>query len=415
MKRLFVLLILMTAGAQARASDRVSELERKLESLSQEVERLKLGGAGRAAERTLGSKLALGGYMEINAQNFARRDEKGDPAGKRSASDAQRLVLVGDYAYDESISFRFELEFEHGGTGEGAEERGEAGIEQAFIDFRHSDPLRARIGHILVPMGLVNVSHEPPAFHGVRRPSVEELIVPSTWHENGLGLLGRAGPLSYETYLVAGLEAVGSPSGEGFTGSEGIRGGRSEGSHSSIEDRAWVSRLDLRPVPGVLAGGSIYIGEADQNITASAVPVTLWEAHASAEYAGAELRALYAEGRIGNADAVNAAQAGRDPAFSDFVGRRLFGGYAQAAFNALSLRPETKQYLAPFVRYERYDTQSRVPDGSPNDAANSRVEYTLGLTYKPIPAVALKLDRQWLRNQARTGVNQWDFGIGLIF
>jgi hypothetical protein len=159
----------------------------------------------------------------------------------------------------------------------------------------------------------------------------------------------------------------------------------------------------------------LYLGKAGQDSVGQDVPVTLWEAHASAESHGAELRALYAQGTIGNATAVNAAQLANDPSFRDFAGRRLFGGYVQGAYNALSLCPKTKQYLAPFFRYERYDTASQVPQGFAGNPATSRVEYTAGLTYKPIPQVALKADYQWKRNEARTGVDQWNLGLGLIF
>ena len=92
------------------------------------------------------------------------------------------------------------------------------------------------------------------------------------------------------------------------------------------------------------------------------------------------------------------------------------GGYAEASFDVLTLVPNAKgQALSPFFRYERYDTQWKVPAGFTKDPANSRVEYTLGLTYKPLAQIAVKLDQQWKLNQARTGVNQWNFGLGYIF
>jgi hypothetical protein len=56
-----------------------------------------------------------------------------------------------------------------------------------------------------------------------------------------------------------------------------------------------------------------------------------------------------------------------------------------------------------------------MPAGIAKDPANSRVEYTLGVTYKPIPKIAVKLDQQWKLNQSHTGVNQWNLGLGYIF
>ena len=96
------------------------------------------------------------------------------------------------------------------------------------------------------------------------------------------------------------------------------------------------------------------------------------------------------------------------------VGERLFGGYTQLAYNVLSVL-HASQYLAPFVRYERYDTQQKVPAGYTKSAANSRTEYTVGLTYKPIQQVVIKGEWQDLDNQAGTGVNQVNLALGYIF
>ena len=92
----------------------------------------------------------------------------------------------------------------------------------------------------------------------------------------------------------------------------------------------------------------------------------------------------------------------------------MFGGYAQLAYNVLSLF-KTNQYLAPYVRYERYDTQKQVPTGYSKNPANSRTEYTIGLTYKPISQVVIKGEWQDLDNQANTGVNQVNLALGYIF
>ncbi|MBI4060168.1 MAG: hypothetical protein HY403_01930, partial [Elusimicrobia bacterium] len=172
---------------------------------------------------------------------------------------------------------------------------------------------------------------------------------------------------------------------------------------------------EYKPVPGVLVGGSFYAGQADQGLAANSVPVTLWEGHMKAEYRGAELRALYAEGRVGGADTVNIAQ-GFTNAAKTSVGSRLFGGYVEGAYDLLTLTNDARGHsLSPFVRYERYDTQADTPEAFAKNPANSHIEYTLGVTYKPIPQVAVKADHQWMLNQARTGVNQWNLGLAYIF
>ena len=50
--------------------------------------------------------------------------------------------------------------------------------------------------------------------------------------------------------------------------------------------------------------------------------------------------------------------------------------------------------LTPFVRYERTDTQKDVPAGFARDGSNDRKAWTVGLDFKPIPQLALKVDWQ---------------------
>lgn len=429
-KIIFITLILgLTAAARSQTTpspDRISELERKIDALSQEMEKLKLGEAAaepRADQSVAGyapaaskvyraaeNKISIGGYGEMTYQNFSKRRQNAAAAGVRDEADFLRAILYVGYKFNDWILFNSELEFEHGTTGN---TRGEASLEQGYMDFRLSEPFGIRAGMMLVPMGITNEIHEPTTFHGVRRPSVEQNVIPTTWRENGVGVFGEYGMLSYRSYLMTGLQAVSNTGVTGFSGSTALRSGRSSGAKSFAEDFAWVGRLDIAPIEGVRIGGSLYQGEADQGLSVTAIPVSLWEGHAQAEYRGVEVKALYTQGKVGNADTVNSLQ-GFTNAAQTSVGSRFFAGYAEAAFNVLSLTP-SRHYLAPFFRYERYDTQWKTPSGFAKNPANSRVEYTLGLTYKPIAQVAVKMDQQWKKNQARTGVNQWNLGLAYIF
>lgn len=423
------LLLALAPAARAQDSAKLGELERKLDVLTQEIEKLKLGEAAEEPSaaaaglhgfapaaskvyRAAPNKASIGGYGEMSYQNFSRRRQNASASGSKSEADFLRAVLYFGYKYNDWILFNSELEFEHGSTGKG---RGEVSIEQAYVDFRISEPLGARAGVLIVPMGLQNEIHEPTTFHGVRRASVETNIIPSTWRENGAGVFGELGPVSYRSYIVAGLQATSNNGVTGFSSSSALRNGRSSGAKSAAEDLASVTRVDWKPAQGVLVGGSLYVGQADQDFTAASVPVTLWETHAKAEWRGFEGRALYAEGRVGNADTLNAAL-GHAPAGGNSIGSKIFGGYVEGAYDVLSGWSGSKgHYLAPFFRYERYDTQADTPELWAKNPANSRVEYTAGLTYKPIPQVAVKADHQWLRNQARTGVNQWNLGLAYLF
>ena len=411
----------------AQDSVKLGELERKVDVLTQEIEKLKLGesadpiaegavsGFAPAASKVYRarlSKISIGGYGEMTYQNFSKRRQDADPAAVRDEADFLRAVLYVGTKFNDWILFNSELEFEHASTGKG---RGEVSVEQAYIDFQLRPEIGVRAGTLIVPMGLQNEVHEPTTFHGVRRTSVEQNIIASTWRENGAGVYGDFGPLSYRAYLVSGLQATTNTGVTGFAASGGLRNGRSSGAKSYAEDLASVTRIDYKPVSGVMIGGSVYVGQADQSLIAVSVPVSLWESHLKAEYRGAELRALYAEGRVGNADSVNIAN-GYTSGARTSIGSKLFGGYVEGAFDVLTLSKDSRGHsLSPFFRYERYDTQAQTPAAFAKNPANSRVEYTAGLTYKPISQVAVKADHQWMRNQARTGVNQWNLGLAYIF
>lgn len=413
-------------GQESRGQDRITELERKLDVITQELEKLKLGeaaepvaeaprGQAPAATKVYRAKerrLSIGGYGEMSIQDFSKRNQTGAVAGKSDEADLLRAVLYFGYKYNDWILFNSEVEFEHASTGKG---RGEVSVEMAYLDFKLNDQVGLRGGLLLVPMGLINEVHEPTTFHGVIRPSVERYIFPSTWREGGGGFVVDSGPVSFRSFVLGGLQAIkdSTPGLTGVQGSDILRNARSSGAKTLAEDPAWVSRLDVTPFPGTIAGGSFYIGEADQGKVVHSVPVTIWELHARSEYKGLELRGLYVAGRIGNADTVNAAN-GLTNAAKTSAPRRFFGGYAEGAVNVLTWT-ETSHYFAPFFRYERYDTQAETPESFAKNPANSRVEYTAGATYKPIPQIAVKWDYQWMLNQARTGVNQMNLGLSYIF
>ena len=109
----------------------------------------------------------------------------------RDEADFLRAVLYAGYKYNDWILFNSEIEFEHATTKtSNGTARGEVSVELAYLDFAISQPLGARAGMLLMPVGLTNEWHEPTTFHGVRRPSVEQSVIPTTWRENGVGVFG---------------------------------------------------------------------------------------------------------------------------------------------------------------------------------------------------------------------------------
>ncbi len=409
------------AGAPAETTVEVAELRRQLEVLADEVERMRSGEKVQPLEPERARALGLGpsatrvyerprgvswaGYGEMLYENFSNRDQSGVETGRASQLDFVRAILYSGYRFNEKFLFNSEIEIEHGSTGRG----GEVSVEFAYLEYLVNQNLSLRGGMLLVPMGLVNEFHEPNVFFGTLRPRTETQILPSTWRENGFGVVGAFGPLQFRSYVINGLNAG------GFSAS-GLRGGRQKGASARAENLAFVGRLDLAPTAGVLVGGSVYHGGSAQGQYRVEgdrldVPTTLWEIHGQAQFRGFDLRGLLAEGHVGEALELNQA---RNLTGASAIAERMRGGYLQAAYNLLSRTSESSA-LSPYYRFEVVDTQNRMPGGFLRNPATDSTFHTLGLEFKPIYNVVIKSDFTWGRNEARSGQNQFNLGLGYSF
>jgi uncharacterized small protein (DUF1192 family) len=405
--------------ARGDAGARLAEIERRLDLLAAELEKTRTGGAAEsvpaagvkgfapAASKVYGIArgVSIGGYGEALYENFAQERQDGGPSGRTDQFDFVRQIVYVGYKFDDRVLFNSEIEFEHASTGKG----GEVSVEFAYVDYQPSPRLGVRAGMVLVPVGFLNELHEPPIFHGAKRPEVEQAVLPSTWRENGAGLFGEAGPLQWRAYVVSGLNATG-------LSAAGVRGARQSGARSKSEDFGLTGRVDFRGVPGLLLGGSFFTGESGQDgvVDGRSVGgrVSLFDLHAQYEHRGLQLRALAAKGTIADAGRINLLN---KLTGNKSVGEGLYGWYVQAAYDLLSLRPAGSWSLTPFVRYERLDTQDGVPSGFQEDPAMDRSVFTVGLGLKPVSSVVLKADFQKQRNDARTGTNQLNLAVGYLF
>ena len=141
--------VVLLSAAPVRADDanqsQLTELSRKVDALTQEIEKLKLGdaaetpapaarpGFGPSASKVYGvrpDKISFGGYGEFVYLAPSRHKQNGDDSGLKKTSDLRRFVLYTGYKFNDWILFNSEFEVEHAGTGQGDEKRGEIGVEQ---------------------------------------------------------------------------------------------------------------------------------------------------------------------------------------------------------------------------------------------------------------------------------------------
>jgi hypothetical protein len=404
------------------------EAERKTSILAEEFEKLKTNltvpedteyksvyGLGPAASRIYGVKrgLSIGGY----AEGYYSKLVSDRTPGSRDTSDLVRAVLYFGYKFNDWILFNSEIEFEHAFTqatkSSGA---GEVAVEFAYLDFLLSDYANARAGLLLMPMGFINEIHEPNTFFGVFRPEVETRLIPTTWRENGVGLFGKLGEeVTYRLYATTGMNA------RGFSVT-GFRSARQRGNRAIGEDISVVGRIDYTPIPSLLLGGSFYSGDQgqDQLVSGTRIPDTsllLWELHAQYRAYGLEFRTLFTMANIGDARPLTEAlRATQDIGANDTIANTMLGTYAEIGYDVLPLLyPGTDQYLAPFVRFEYYDTQFNIPAGFDRNSNAEQRLWTTGFSYKPHPNVVLKVDYRNFSPVSGKRPHEVNFGIGLAF
>jgi len=118
--------------------------------------------------------------------------------------------------------------------------------------------------------------------------------------------------------------------------------------------------------------------------------LTLYELHAQYKAHGLSLRGLWTQAFIDEAGNLSRVlELGMDAS----IANRMQGFYVEAAYDILPLlMPDTRASLEPYFRFEKYDTQARVPDGFTKDRSKNTELYVAGLQFKPIPQVVFKVD-----------------------
>ncbi len=317
--------------------------------------------------------------------NNLKDDKNG---GELEEFDFHRFVLFLNHTFNDKTRFFSELEVEHafirdtdtntaagGGTNPA---RGEVALEQAYIEHDLASDLQLRAGLQLVPIGILNETHEPPTFYGVERNPIETRIIPSTYRVGGLGLNGKVGSSgwSYDVMLHEGLKVAAVTGNSAF----GVRDARQRNAQADAEDLAATGRIKYNGIPGLTVGAAIqYNRGVTQGNTAGLLATDDKDQDAVLAALNAEwqrgpftARALYARFDV---DSDTAKALNRD---------LQQGYYLEAGYRFL---PD----VGAFVRYNVYDDIRRSI--APND--DFEVKQTdVGINYWLNPNVVFKADYQ---------------------
>ena len=360
--------------------------------------------APQPATASAGTGVNFFGYGELS---YTR--PRNDPAS--TTATAGRGVLGFGYRFNETTRMAAELEVENAVAS--STDRGEVAFEQLYVEHDLNASLTAKAGLFLLPVGILNETHEPTRYFGVFRNQVETAIIPTTWRELGVGLQGTtASGFRWNAGVVTGFD-LGKWDPTSSEGRESpLASIHQEGQLALARSLAGYGAVNYNGIPGVNIGGSLYHGGAGQHqpdFAGGSASVTLAEAHARWQPGRWDLSALAAQGRFHDVSALNATFAGQPTPVPD----RFGGWYMQAAYK---LWNQGEQSLWPFARYERLNTAqsySGLPQGlAPEVQPDTRIA-TIGMSYYLHPQVVLKADYMRFLNDST--LDRFNLGVGFDF
>ena len=364
------------------------------------IPQTQLNAAQRLLSGNYGSAVTVGAYGEMLYNQ---------PEGDNGELDIQRLVLLFGYRFNDKTQFVTEIEFEH---------VNEVFVEQAFVNYAVGNNVSLRGGLMLVPMGIMNEFHEPTTFNGTERPTMDNVIVPTTWREMGIGVTGRFNDISlgYQAYIFNGFKSTES-NGEGglsgiLKGSNGLRSGRQKAIRSTIDSPTLSTKLDYYGIQGLRLGLSGYFGktqaaDAIETLDGANIGISMIGLDARYAYQRFTARGQFIHASLSDTDMYNTAT-GRD------LGSALQGFYIEGAYNLLPTSKEQK--LFAFTRFEKFNTHADTAGSLVANEAYDRTDITSGLTYHIAPGVVVKGDYQFRSNASSIDTkDRLNFGIGVWF
>ncbi|MDC0423373.1 OprO/OprP family phosphate-selective porin [Methylophilaceae bacterium] len=385
-------LVATAAPSNQEIMDMMMELKTELAKLKDENTQLKNEVEDVAvatdeaikAQVKLSNKTTIGGYGELHANWL--EDKKGTKDTDKI--DFHRFVLFVNHEYSDKLRFVSELELEHSIAGEG--KAGEIELEQAYIEYDYNDKTSISAGLMILPVGILNETHEPNTFYGVERNPVEKNIIPATWWEGGAMIAHQ---------LDEGLELkVLAHSGLKATSSFKPRDGRQKVGSASAEHLAYTAALKYTKIPGLTLGGAVNFQSDFSNGEAAGEQVgagsaIMSEGHMVYEKGNFGLRALYARWDINGAD-VNAA--GRD---------KQDGWYVEPSL-------QVTEEVGIFTRFSKYDNGAEASKGS-----SAIKQLDLGVNWWIDPQVVVKADYQVqsVGSAISNEYNGLNLGIGYAF
>ena len=368
------------------------------------------------------TRLSVGGYGEVamsrnfysdNVYRYSNPTKyKDDPSHGRF--DIPHAVLYLGYDFGRGCSMQTEIEFEHTGTGSAVEKEfteageweteiekgGEVALEQFWLQKTIKPWLNIRVGHMVVPVGALNNAHEPLNFFTVYRPEGEFTILPSTWHDTGIGLWGNFDKWRYEFQVIAGLDAF------MFNRDNFVKYGAASPYEFKVANNyGFAARIDNRSIKNLRLSVSGYYGNSMHNSFPNDMKDTRYKDIKGSTAIGCfdfsyKGKALIVRGNadwgfVSDAAAISTVKrnltSNNAPYKKTPVGKQAVAYGAEAGYDILSFSDKVIDKLYLFGRYEYYD--SYIPDQGQQDYTFTDVNrMAVGINWLPVPEIAVKAE-----------------------
>ncbi len=394
-------------AATSRA-DSITDLQRQLDEINGKIKELQTQKKPEAPSESssymkrLWGNTRVSGYGELD---YIFTKENGNGKGG-NALDPRRVVLNVTSQLADWIDFNSELEWEHGGSDGGPD--GSISVEQAYLTFKLNPALNVKTGVMLMPMGAINQNHEPVNFYSSTRPALDTFLIPTTWQEMGIGISGALHKkIDYQLMASPGLD------GTKFDAEKGMREGRQGFGKDSNRNFAVSGRLDLRPIDNLTTSLSFFSGNSAPSGSPTAY-TTIAAFDGRYRFNDFELAGEYVHVYQDRPDVLNTE-----------IGRNMSGYWVEGAWHAMpSAWKKGKLAQADTVLFARYSELNTQEGGAIDPAKTSgrfkRNYTTVGVSFMPIPSVAIKADYQFFGDRRAAGEipvdnDKFQVTVGFVF
>lgn len=356
-------------------------LEAQIEATASQVESTSSMSGGAS------SKTSIGGYGELHYNNLSGEGGASD----KKEIDFHRFVMFLGHEFSKTVRFWSELEVEHSIAGEG--KVGEIELEQAYIEVDLNQKHKTRFGMTLIPVGIMNETHEPPVFYGTERNPVEKNIIPATWWAGGVSVLGELAPgWSYEVAVHEGLNTyTPATATDPASTSYKPRDGRQKTGKAKADNLAYTGRIKWTGMAGVEVAATVQQqSDITQGQDANTGSATLFEMHGIYNKGPFTVKALYAQWSL---DGAGPKAAGAD---------EQSGWYVEPSF-------KINEKFGVFARYNKYD------NAAGDSTASEKQQTDVGFNWWIDPSVVVKVDYQTQDNDGGKNQNGINIGMGYMF